>query len=170
VTPVVRIDQGLQGVAERDRRTANQILNAAVTYARLILRKYGELGAFGFSMDREGQVVRETLEIPRLPRDPQRLWKLLAEHLAQRVRRGAIVAMAMGADVTLSEPSAEGYSDAVVVNIEAESGYAIEAIIPYKIYGGQLRNLLPRRIALGRMVVQDAVGRIFTAQREPGLS
>ncbi|MGC2640026.1 MAG: hypothetical protein WA294_22805 [Acidobacteriaceae bacterium] len=162
VSRVVDIDQGKGSAEARNRHTANQLLNAAMTYARLVLRRYGDLGPFGFSMGREGQIARETIEIPRLPRDPQRLWKLLLEHMIDRARRGAIVAAAMGANVTLAEPSAEGYADAVDVIIEEKSGYAIQVTIPYRIYGGQLRNLLPRRIALGKVVVEDAVSRVFT--------
>lgn len=145
------------------RHTANDLLNATMTYARLILRRYGELGPFGFSMNREGHIARESVEIPRLPRDPQRLWKLLTEHMLQRVRQSHVRALAMAANVSLAEPSAEGYVDAVVVNIEEENGYAVDVTIPYRILGGQLRNLLPRRIVLGKMVVEDAVCRIFSA-------
>lgn len=147
---------------EQGRRRANQLLNAVMSFARLILRKYGELGPFGYSMDQEGQISRETLEIPRLPNDPRRLWKLLAEQMARQARRGAVQAVAMAANVSLAEPSAEGYQDAVVINIEEESGYAIEVTVPYRIYGGHLKNLLPRRIALGEMVVDDAVADLFT--------
>ncbi|HEY6445227.1 MAG TPA: hypothetical protein VIY53_02120 [Acidobacteriaceae bacterium] len=159
---VVDIDQRKGSAEARNRRTANQLLNAAMTYARLVLRRYGEIGPFGFFMDREGEVMRATLEIPRLPHDPQRLWKLLLDHLAGRARRGLIRAAAMGANVSLTEPSPEGYVDAIDMTIEEESGYAIQVTIPYRIYGGQLRNLLPRRIALGQMKVEDTVGRIFT--------
>jgi hypothetical protein len=146
---------------EQGRRRANQLLNAVMSFARIILRKYGELGPFGYSMDREGQISRETLEIPRLPTDPKRLWKLLAEQMQRQARRGAVEAVAMAANVSLADPSAEGYGDAVVINIEEESGYAIEVTVPYRIYGGNLKNLLPRRIALGAMVVDDAVPHLF---------
>jgi hypothetical protein len=149
---------------ERDRRTATQILNAVMSYARLILRKYGELGPFGFSMDREGQILRETLDLPRLPIDPQRQWKLLADHMAERVRRRAVQAVALAANVNLSVSSAEGYLDAVIVNIEEESGYAVEVTVPYKILGGQLRNLLPRRIVVGKVQMENAVGRFFAGR------
>jgi hypothetical protein len=147
---------------------ANQLLNATMAYGRLILRKYGELGPYGFSMDSEGQIARETLELPRLPSDPNRLWKLLKEHMTDRARRGLVQAVAMAANVTLDRPSAEGFDDAVLICIEEAHGYAVEATIPYRIYGGQLRNLLPRRIALGEMLVEDAVCHIFarTPQRE----
>ncbi len=154
---------------DNNRRIATDMLNAAMTYARLILKKYGELGPFGFGMDREGQIARETVEIPRLPRDPERLWKLLDEHMAERVRRGWIQALAMGANVLLPEPSAEGFRDAVVLNIETDQGYAVQLTVPYRIYGGQLKNLLPRRIALGKMQMEDAVCRFFTPG-EPGLA
>lgn len=141
---------------------ANQLLNAAMNYGRLILCKYGQTAPFGFAMDREGEVGRQTLEIPRLPSDPNRLWKLLSEHMAERVRRGQVQALVMAANVSLSEPSAEGYSDAMLLDIEEESGYAVEVTIPYRIYGGQLRNLLPRRMALGKMMVEESECRFFS--------
>ncbi|HTV81365.1 MAG TPA: hypothetical protein VME18_01850, partial [Acidobacteriaceae bacterium] len=119
-------------------------------------------GPFGFSMSQEGEVSRETLEIPRLPEDPKRLWKLLGEHVAARARRGVVQAVAMAANVSLAEPSAEGYVDAVAMAIEVEGGYAIEVTVPYRIYGGQVWNLLPRRIAVGKVVMEDREGRIFT--------
>ena len=146
---------------DRNRRAATDLLNAAMTYARLILKRYGELGPFGFGMNREGEIARQTVDIPRLPRDPERLWKLLGDHMAERVRRGAIQALAVGANVTLPEPSPEGYRDAVVLNIETDQGYAVQLTVPYRIYGGQLRNLLPRRIALGKTQMEDAACRFF---------
>jgi len=148
-------------IEDRNRRTANQLLNAAMNYARLILIKYGQTAPFGFSMSRQGEVARETLEIPRLPSDPNRLWKLLSEHMAERVRRGRVQAVVMAANVSLTEASAEGYRDAMLLDIEEESGYAVEVTIPYRVYGGQLRNLLPRRIALGKMVVEESDCRFF---------
>lgn len=154
----------MRTVEEKNHRLATQLLNASMTYGRLILRRYGELAPFAFSMDREGQIVRETLELPRLPTDPKRLWKLLGEHIAEGIRRGVVQATAMAANVTLAEPSAEGYTDAVIVTIEQASGYAIEVTIPYKLYGGQMRNLLPRRLALGKMSVADTECRMFPAR------
>lgn len=146
-----------------NHRQAKQLLNAVMSYARLILRKYGQLAPFGFGIDREGHIARETLDIPRLPRDPERLWKLLGEHMAKRVRLGKLQGLAMAANVTLSENSAEGYSDAVIVTIELASRYATQVVVPYKIYGGQLWNLLPRRIALGQTQAEEIAGRFFTS-------
>ena len=156
-------------IEDRNRRTANQLLNAAMNYARLLLVKYGQTAPFGFAMDREGQIARETLEIPRLPSDPNRLWKLLSEHMAERVRRGRVQAVIMAANVSLSESSPEGYRDAMLLDIEEDSGYAVEVTIPYRIYGGQLRNLLPRRIVLGKMMVEEGDCRFFSGtDRGPG--
>ena len=146
---------------DRDQRQATQLLNAAMSYGRLILSRYGQLAPFAFARDREGQIVRETLDVPRLPHDPERLWKLLTEHVVDRVRRGLIEGVALCANVTLARPSTEGYTDAVIVNIEQASGHALEVTVPYRIYGGQLKNLLPRRIALGKMVVENAEPRVF---------
>jgi hypothetical protein len=147
-----------------DERNATQLLNAVMSYARLILRRYGQLAPFAFVMDREGQTFRETLNIPRLPLDPERLWKLLSDHVATRVRQGRFQGIAMAANVTLREKSAEGYADAVIVSIELESGYAIEVTVPYRILGGQMHNLLPRRIVLGKMVSEERSPRFFGAR------
>jgi len=146
---------------DENYRRATQLLNATMSYARLILRQYGELGPFGFAIDREGEVARETVEVPRLPRDPERLWKLLSEHMTAQVRRGRLKAIAMAANVTLAEPSAEGFPDAVVVTIEQETGSAMEVTVPYRVYGGHLKNLIPRRVALGKVQVEEAECRIF---------
>ncbi|HEY1809196.1 MAG TPA: hypothetical protein VGG42_11580 [Acidobacteriaceae bacterium] len=149
--------------ADENYRRATQLLNATVSFARLVLRRYGELGPFGFAIDREGEVVRETVDRPRLPRDPERLWKVLGEHMTEQVRRGRVKAFAMVANVTLAEPSAEGFGDAVVLEIEQETGSAMEVTVPYKVYGGQLKNLIPRRISFGKVQVEERDCRIFGA-------
>ncbi|MGB9028617.1 MAG: hypothetical protein WCC27_00745 [Acidobacteriaceae bacterium] len=147
----------------RDQRHATQLLNACMTYARLILGRYGQLAPFAFSMDREGQIAREVLDIPRLPRDPARLWKLLSDHVADRIRRGRLQGVALCAYVTLAEPSAEGYTDAVILTIEQESGHALQVTVPSKIYGGQIRNLLPRRVALGKTEAEEIDPQLFAS-------
>ncbi len=147
-----------------NERNATQLLNAVMSYARLILRRYGQLAPFAFVMDREGQTFHETLQIPRLPLDPARLWKLLSDHVATRVRQGRFQGIAMAANVTLREQSAEGYADAVIISIELENGYAIEVTVPYRILGGQMHNLLPRRIVLGRMVAEESSPRFFSTR------
>jgi hypothetical protein len=148
--------------ADRSRHIATQLMNAAMTYARLILRRYGELGPFGFSMSPQGEIAREVLEIPRLPQDPARQWKLLAEHVKERARKGKLQAVAIGANVSLAQASTEGYVDAVDMNIEVAGGYAIQVTVPYRIYGGHLRNLLPRRVAVGKPTMEEAASRLFT--------
>lgn len=149
--------------ADENYRRATQLLNATMSYARLLLKQYGQMGPFGFAIDRDGQVARETVEIPRLPRDPERLWKLLGDHMKEQVRRGRLKAFAMAANVTLGERSAEGYADAVVLEIEQDTGSAMEVTVPYRIYGGNLKNLIPRRIRLGKVQVEERDCRIFGA-------
>jgi hypothetical protein len=145
-----------------DTRRATQMLNAAMSYARLILKRYGQLAPFAFAMDRDGNVARETIEMPRLPRDPERLFKLMTEHVAERVRRGLIQGVALCANVSLATPSQEGYTDAVDLTIEQTSGHAVQVTVPYKIYGGQMHNLLPRRIALGKLISEEVRPHLFT--------
>lgn len=146
-----------------EHRAATQLLNAAMSYARVILARYGQLAPFAFGMDREGQIARQILEIPRLPLDPERLYKLISAHVAERVRRGHLEAVALAANVTLTTPSAEKYTDAVVLHLEQESGYAVQVTVPYKAYGGQFHRLLPRRVTLGKHVAEDAIPRFFLA-------
>ena len=150
-----------EATSDPDQRRATQLLNAAMTYGRLILRRYGQLAPFAFSLDREGQIARETLEIPRLPRDPERLYRLLTDHVAGRIRRGQLQAVALCANVSLAAPSAENYTDAVLLTIEQETGHALQITVPYRIYGGQLHNLLPRRISLGKLVSEQTSPRLF---------
>ena len=146
---------------ERDQKVANDLLNAVMTFARLVLRRYGELGPFGFSMDNERNIERVKIDIPRLPRDPARLYRLLQDDLAKDVGRGAIQAAAMAANISLSEPSKEGYSDAVLLHIEEKSGYCTEAVIPYRMIGGQGWGLLPRRIVFGQIQASDSKAVLF---------
>ena len=154
-------DSPAQSSQDPSHRRATQLLNAAMTYARLILRRYGQLAPFAFSLDREGQIARETLDIPRLPRDPERLFKLLTDHIAGRIRRRQIQGVALCANVALATPSAEKYTDAVILTIEQESGHALQVTVPYKIYGGQFHNLLPRRIAFGQLVSEETTPHLF---------
>jgi hypothetical protein len=147
---------------DRNRHIATQLMNVAMTYARLVLRRYGEISPFGFSMSPEGEIGRVVLEIPRLPHDPARQWNLLAEHAAERAHRGKYQAVALGVNVSLAEPSAEGYVDAVDMTIEVAGGYAIQVTVPYKIYGGYLWTLIPRRIAVGKPTTeQEVMSRLF---------
>jgi len=154
-----------EAAQDPDMRRATQLLNASMSYARLILRRYGQLAPFAFAMDRDGNVTRETLEIPRLPRDPERLFRMITEHVAARARRGLIQGVALCANVSLGTPSQEGYTDAVDLAIEQESGHAVQVTVPYRIYGGQMHNLLPRRIALGKVVSEEVSPRLFGRSR-----
>lgn len=152
---------------DQDRAAANELLNTAMEYARRVLKRYGEIGPFAFSMDDAGNVSRETLDLPRLPPDAESLWKLLHDHVSERARRSEIQAVAVAAIVTLAQASPEGYSDGVVFHIERRGGYAIKVIVPYAIYGGLLWNLLPRRVVNGKIIVREIPATIFTASTQP---
>jgi hypothetical protein len=153
----------MRSVEEQNRAAANELLNTAMSYARRVLRQYGEIGPFAFSMKADGRVSRETLDLPQLPADPASLWKLLHDHLAARARRGEFQAVAAAANVCLAHSSEEGYTDAIAFQIERQGGYAVEVTVPYRIYGGLLWNLLPRRIVQGNVMMQEITATIFTA-------
>ena len=143
------------------RDDANELLNAAVNYARRMLRRYGEFGPFGFSLNGSREVVNETVPRKDLPPDPSMLLQLLQDQLVERSGKKEIIAAATAANVTMTKTSAEGFSDALLVEIEHQSGYCIKAFVPYRIGGGQLRGLLPRYIRFGAVQVQDGVARLF---------
>jgi hypothetical protein len=145
-----------------DQRIANDLLNTVMTFARLVLRRYGELGPFGFAMDSERQISRVKLEIPRLPLDAERQYQLLRDHLVKEARRGTIQAAAMAANIALGVPSKESYSDAVLIHIEQRSGACTEATVPYRIIGGHAWGLLPRRIVFGQVQANDCPATLFT--------
>jgi hypothetical protein len=157
----------MMSVEEQNRTAANQLLDTAMRYARRVLRNYGEIGPFAFSMQVDGSISRETLENPRLPADPASLWKFLHAHVSQLAHRGEIKAAAVAASISLAQPSQEGYSDAILFQIEIRSGYANKVTVPYRIYGGPLWPILPRRVAQGSVTAQEMAPTIFTTSPHP---
>jgi len=143
------------------RSDANELLNAIVNYARRMLVKYGEFAPIGFSLSPERKIHNETTAHKELPADPALLLDLLERQLAERAGKREIIAAAAGANVTLEKPSPEGHTDAVLVEIEHQSGYCIKAFVPYRMSGGFLHNIFPRIVRFGGIRVQDATGRWF---------
>jgi hypothetical protein len=143
------------------RRDANDLLNAIMNYARRMLVKYGEFAPIGFSLSPDRKLHNETTAHKDLPADPALLLDLLERQLAERAGKGEIIAAAAGANVTLDKPTPEGQTDAVMVEIEHQSGYSIKALVPYRMSGGFLRNIFPRLVRFGGIRVQDAAGRWF---------
>lgn len=143
------------------RDDANELLNAAVHYARRMLRRYGEFGPFSFSLNQKRELVNETVPRREMPPDPAMLLDLLQEQLAERSGKKEIIAAATTANITMTKASAEGFSDALLVEIEHQSGYCIKAFVPYRIGGGQLHGLLPRFIRFGAVQVQNGEARLF---------
>ncbi|HEX3437248.1 MAG TPA: hypothetical protein VHT24_10820 [Pseudacidobacterium sp.] len=149
---------------KQSRNDANELINAVVNYARRMLMKYGEFGPIAFSLAPDRKINNETVAHKDMPADPSLLLDLLEQQLAERATRQEIIAAAAGANVSLDKPSPEGYTDAVLVEIEHQSGYCIKAFVPYRMSGGQLHNLLPRIVRFGGIRVHDAATRWF-AQR-----
>jgi hypothetical protein len=145
----------------QSRDDANELLNASVQYAQRMLRKYAEFGPFAFSLDEKRELVNETAAHTDMPADPAMLLDLLHRQLAERSARHEIIAAATAANVTLNKVSEEGFADALLVEIEHQTGYCIKAFVPYKIGGGQLYGLLPRVIRFGAVRVQNGEARFF---------
>ena len=143
------------------RDDANELLRAAVGYARRMLRKYGEFAPFGFSLDAAHELVNETAPRTDMPADPAFLLDLLHEQLAERAAKKEIVAAAATVNVGLGKASTEGFTDALLVEIEHQDGYCVKAFVPYRMAGGQLFNLLPRVVRFGKVQVQNGAARFF---------
>ena len=146
---------------EQVREDANELLNASVSYAKRMLRKYAEFGPFGYRLNDEGEPVMERIAQQEMPADAALLLSLLRQQLAEKARRGGLSAMAMASNVTMAKASDQGYSDAIMIEIEHKSGYSVKAFVPYKITGGQLRGFFPRVVRFGAIRTQDAEVQLF---------
>jgi len=146
---------------EQIREDANDVLNASVAYAKRMLRRYGEFGPFGFAMNRDGDVKMEAIAQQDMPADPAMLLDLLQRQLTERARRGSLRAAASASNVTMQKASEEGFADAIMVDIEHESGYCVKAFIPYRMSGGQFFGFFPRIVRFGGIRTQEGAARLF---------
>ena len=143
------------------RDDANDVLNASVTYAKRMLRKYGQFAPFAYRMKSDGDVALEVVAQHDMPPEPAMLLDLLYEQLSERARKGLITAAAFASNVTMANPSKEGYTDAVMVHIEHRDGYSVQAFVPYRITGGQLHGFFPRVVRFGALKTQGGKPRLF---------
>lgn len=143
------------------REDANEVLNASVTYAKRMLRRYGQFGPFGYRMNQDGIVAMEAVAQHDMPPEPAMLLDLLYQQLGERAKKGLLVAAATASNVTVDKPSGEGFTDAVMVEIEHNRGYCIRAFVPYKITGGQLHGVFPRVVRFGALRTQEGEPRLF---------
>jgi hypothetical protein len=151
---------------EQVREDANEVLNACVSYAKRMLRRYGQFAPFGYRMNNEGNVVLEVVAQHDMPPEPAMLLDLLYQQLGERAKKGLLQAAGTASNVTIGKASAEGYTDAVMVEIEHKSGYCAQAFVPYRITGGQLHGVFPRVVRFGKLRVQDGALRLFRAVSE----
>ena len=143
------------------REDANDVLNASVSYAKRMLRRYGEFGPFGFVMNQDGDVKIESIAQHDMPADPAMLLDLLQQQMAERARRGSLLAAASASNVTMQKASEEGYVDAIMIDIEHHSGYCVKAFVPYRITGGQFFGFFPRVVRFGGIRTQEGAARLF---------
>lgn len=154
--------EGIEAMTDNQvREDANEVLNATVTYAKRMLRKYGQFAPFAHRMRDDGEVALEVVAQHDMPPDPGMLLELLFQQLHERAAKGFITAAAFASNVSLAKPSKEGYTDAIMVDIEHRSGYAVQAFVPYRITGGQLHGFFPRVVRFGVLKTQDSRPRLF---------
>lgn len=144
------------------REDANEVLNSSVSYAKRMLRKYGEFAPFGYRMTEDGDVQLEVVAQHDMPPEPAMLLELLYQQLAERAGKKLMRAAATASNVTLGKPSEEGFHDAIMVEIEHESGYGIRAFVPYRMSGGQLHGFFPRVVRFGELRTQEGMSRLFS--------
>jgi hypothetical protein len=146
---------------EQVREDANEVLNACVSYAKRMLRRYGQFGPFGYRMNLEGDVALEAVAQHEMPPEPVLLLDLLYQQLGERAKKGLLLAAGTASNVTMGKASEEGFVDAVMVEIEHQTGYSVQAFVPYKITGGQLHGVFPRVVRFGKLRVQEGAPRLF---------
>jgi hypothetical protein len=146
---------------EQVREDANDVLNASVSYAKKMLRRYGEFGPFGFTMNRDGDVKMEPIAQQDMPPEPAMLLDLLYQQLGERAKRGSLRAAACASNVSMQKASDEGYTDAIMVDIEQQSGYCVKAFVPYRVTGGQFHGFFPRIVRFGAIRTQEGAARLF---------
>lgn len=146
---------------EQVREDASDVLNACVSYAKRMLRRYGQFGPFGYRMNLDGDVALEAVAQHEMPPEPALLLELLYQQLGERAKKGLLLAAGTASNVTMSKASDEGFTDAVMVEIEHQAGYSVQAFVPYKITGGQLHGVFPRVVRFGTLRTQDGVPRLF---------
>lgn len=146
---------------EQVREDANDVLNASVSYAKRMLRRYGQFAPFGYRMNNDGDVAFEAVAQHDMPPEPAMLLELLYQQLGERAKKGLLLAAGTASNVTMGKPSPEGFPDAVMVEIEHRDGYCVQAFVPYRITGGQLHGLFPRVVRFGKLRVQGGAPRLF---------
>jgi hypothetical protein len=146
---------------EQVREDANELLNSGLAYAKRMLRRFGEFGPFGYSLNRDGEVNMEAIAQQDMPPEPALLLDLLRQQLVERAKRGALQAAATASNVSMAKPSEEGYTDAIMVEIEHQGGYCVKAFVPYRITGGQFFGFFPRVVRFGAIRTQEGVAQLF---------
>jgi hypothetical protein len=132
---------------DASHKDANALLNAAMTYARELLRKEGEFSPFGVTLD-----VHDRLEIEasRDGGDDAQLLDTLRQALLEKAGRSELRAAAMAVNVEARAQVEGGFQDAVRVEIEHQGGYCAVIVVPYRLSGGGLGGLLPRKVEFGK--------------------
>jgi hypothetical protein len=146
---------------EQVREDASDVLNACVSYAKRMLRRYGQFGPFGYRMNLDGDVALEAVAQHEMPPEPALLLELLYQQLGERSKKGLLLAAGTASNVTMSKASNEGFTDAVMIEIEHQAGYSVQAFVPYKITGGQLHGVFPRVVRFGKLRTQEGTPRLF---------
>ncbi|HUY82355.1 MAG TPA: hypothetical protein VMU92_11585 [Acidobacteriaceae bacterium] len=146
---------------EQMREDANEVLNKCISYAKKMMRRYGAFAPFGYRMNGDGQVALEVVRQHGMPPEPVLLLDLLNTQLRERTEKGLLLAAATASNVTMDAPSKEGFTDAVMVDVEHCKGYSMRAYVPYRITGGQWYPVFPRVVKFGMMQVHEIEPKMF---------
>jgi len=132
-----------------------------MSQARALLRRYGTLGPVAYAMQADEEVRRVSVTPKRLPPDPEELKASLLEYMARQSATGQWQGAAIAAHVSLEHPSPEGFHDAIVGHVEMKDGQALQATLPYRVTGGQLGGIIPRKVVFGEIQVNNTASTLF---------
>jgi len=118
----------------------DELLNAALPFARKMLLKRGEFHPFGVSLSPTGVSTMAGVWDGREPPPATDVITELREVFREKAAGGGLKACAICFDARVVPPGATAKTDAIGVELEHESGEAVQVFLPYaKGWFGRIR-------------------------------
>jgi hypothetical protein len=150
-------------VAEPIRDQANALLNTAMTYAREMLKKEGEFAPFAATLDTRGRLDVAPCPEELAGAEASGQVEFVRAELLRRAAAGELEAAAVAVNVEARRQVEGGFQDAVRVEIEHQDGYCAVILVPYRLSGGHLGGLVPRKIEFSKSMSQPGARWLWPA-------
>ncbi len=141
---------------EKAQRDIDLLLKASLPVAKEILRKHGGFHPLGFSMKTDGSIVAAASYVDEGDLTAQDQIELLVRGYRKEAEAGNLRAAAICVNVTVRPPDAAESTSAIQMNIEHESGEAVDVFLPYQISS-------KNELSWGEMFGGKGVANIFSS-------